>query len=126
VPIHKWPIRPISALREKFNPRDINYMPPVNFFVRLDLDQICEGTNGARPFLDGHSIGARFTNADAKPLTWVFFLSIQPKIDSSLCRSPIQSNFFIIVLCDPHALGKDNLARGLPLPVRYLTENSAG
>ena len=31
VPIHKWPICPISALREKFNPRNINHMPVVNF-----------------------------------------------------------------------------------------------
>jgi hypothetical protein len=37
----------ISALREKFNPRNINHMPAVKFFVRLDLDQICL-------FLDGH------------------------------------------------------------------------
>jgi hypothetical protein len=28
-------------LREKFNPRNINHMPPVKFFMRLDLDQIC-------------------------------------------------------------------------------------
>jgi hypothetical protein len=47
VPIRKWPIYPISALREKFNPQNINHMPPVKFFVRLDLDQICL-------FLDGH------------------------------------------------------------------------
>jgi hypothetical protein len=32
VPIQKWPICPISALREKFNPRNINYMPVVKFF----------------------------------------------------------------------------------------------
>jgi hypothetical protein len=47
VSIHKWPICPISALREKFNPRNINHMPAVKFFVRLDLEQICL-------FLDGH------------------------------------------------------------------------
>jgi hypothetical protein len=40
VPIRKWPICPISALREKFNPRNINPMPPVKFFGRLDLDPI--------------------------------------------------------------------------------------
>jgi hypothetical protein len=34
-------------LREKFNPRNINHMPPVKFFPRLDLDQIFL-------FLDGH------------------------------------------------------------------------
>jgi NAD(P)-dependent dehydrogenase (short-subunit alcohol dehydrogenase family) len=34
IPIHKWPICPISALRQKF-------------FAGLDLDQICL-------FLDGH------------------------------------------------------------------------
>ena len=49
VPIHKWPICPISALPEKFNPRNINHMPAVKFFARLDLDQICL-------FLDGHSL----------------------------------------------------------------------
>jgi hypothetical protein len=43
VPIHKWPICPISVLREKFYPRNINQMPAVKFFMRLDLDQICEG-----------------------------------------------------------------------------------
>ncbi len=41
LPIQKWPIRPISALHEKFNPRNINYMSVVKFFVRLDLDLIC-------------------------------------------------------------------------------------
>jgi hypothetical protein len=46
VPIHKWPICPISALREKFYPRNINLMPAVKFFARLDLEQICL-------FLDG-------------------------------------------------------------------------
>jgi hypothetical protein len=40
VSIRKWPIRPISALRENFNPRNINHMPAVKFFGRLDLDQI--------------------------------------------------------------------------------------
>ena len=47
VPIHKWLFCPISALREKFYPRNINYMPPVKFFARLDLDQ-------NPSFLDGH------------------------------------------------------------------------
>jgi hypothetical protein len=55
VPIHQWPICPISALREKFNPRNISHMPAiagtamlsVKFFARLDLDPICL-------FLDGH------------------------------------------------------------------------
>ena len=56
VPIKKCPICPISALLEKFNPRNIGHMhpkgtscgaPPVKFFVRLDLDQIFL-------FLDGH------------------------------------------------------------------------
>jgi hypothetical protein len=58
VPIHKWQICPLSALHEKFNPRNINYMPVVDsespigmvkFFVRLDLDQIIL-------FLDGHQL----------------------------------------------------------------------
>jgi hypothetical protein len=35
------------VLREKFNPRNINHMPAVKFFARLDLDQICL-------FLDAH------------------------------------------------------------------------
>ena len=48
VPIHKWLFCPISALRAKFYPRNINYMPPVKFFARLDLDQ-------NPSFLDGHS-----------------------------------------------------------------------
>jgi hypothetical protein len=50
VPIHKWPICPLSALHEKFNPRNIDHMPAVKFFVRLDLDQICL-------FLNGHQMG---------------------------------------------------------------------
>jgi hypothetical protein len=49
VPIQKWPICPISALHEKFNPRNINHMPAVKFFARLDLEQICL-------FLDGHDL----------------------------------------------------------------------
>jgi len=47
VSVHKRPIGPISALREKFNPRNIDHMPAVKFFVRLDLDPI-------RLFVDGH------------------------------------------------------------------------
>ena len=47
VPIHKWPICPISALRSKFDPRNIKYMPVVKFLASLDLDQI-------RLFLDEH------------------------------------------------------------------------
>jgi len=55
--IQKWPICPISSLREKLNPRNINHTDGViKFFARLDLDQICEGTIGAHPFLDGHSL----------------------------------------------------------------------
>ena len=49
--IQKWLICPISALREKFYPRNINYMPVVKFFARLDLDQIFL-------FLDGHYLVA--------------------------------------------------------------------
>jgi flagellar biosynthesis protein FlhB len=47
VPIHKWPICPISALCEKFYPLHYNHMPVVKFFASLDLDQICL-------FLDEH------------------------------------------------------------------------
>jgi hypothetical protein len=32
-------------------------MHAVKIFARLDLDQICEGPIGARPFLDEHQIG---------------------------------------------------------------------
>jgi hypothetical protein len=35
------------VLREKFYPRNINHMPAVKFFARLDLDQI-------DLFMDGH------------------------------------------------------------------------
>ena len=31
--------RPISALYEKNNPRNIDYMPPVIFFICLDLER---------------------------------------------------------------------------------------
>jgi hypothetical protein len=47
--IQKWPICPISALRSKFFPRNINYMPVEKFIARLDLDQIFL-------FLDGHLV----------------------------------------------------------------------
>ena len=49
VPIQKWPICPISVLRSKFYPRNINHMPAVKFLARLNLDQICL-------FLAGHYI----------------------------------------------------------------------
>jgi hypothetical protein len=65
VSIHKWPICPISALREKFNPRNINHMPPVKFFVRLDLDQIFL-------FVDGHELDLQkrsFTMANVEDYT---------------------------------------------------------
>jgi hypothetical protein len=56
VPIHKWPICPISALFSKFIPRNIDHMypkgtscgaPADKFFAGLDLNQICL-------FLDEH------------------------------------------------------------------------
>jgi hypothetical protein len=54
VSIHKWPICPISALREKFNPRNINHMPAVKFSARVPyLEQIIL-------FLDGHKLGEKF------------------------------------------------------------------
>jgi hypothetical protein len=40
VSIQKWPICPISLLREEFFPRNINHMPVEKFFARLGLDQI--------------------------------------------------------------------------------------
>jgi hypothetical protein len=50
VPIHKWSICPISALREKFNPRNINHMPAAKFSARVPyLDPICL-------FVDGHEL----------------------------------------------------------------------
>ena len=39
LPIHKGFVCTISALCSKNNPRNINYMPVVIFFVRLDLEQ---------------------------------------------------------------------------------------
>ncbi|MEJ2661636.1 MAG: hypothetical protein P8Z73_13055, partial [Desulfobacteraceae bacterium] len=52
MPIHKWPIFPISALREKFNPRNINHMPTAKFSARLKLDENIS-------FLDGHELNNR-------------------------------------------------------------------
>jgi hypothetical protein len=49
VPIQKLLICPVSALREKFNHRNINHMPAVKFSTRLDLEQIIL-------FLDGHQL----------------------------------------------------------------------
>jgi hypothetical protein len=48
VPVQKWPICPVSVLREKLNPRNIVHMPAiaetamlsVQFHARLDLEQI--------------------------------------------------------------------------------------
>jgi hypothetical protein len=37
--LEKLSFCPISALFKKFYPRNINYMPAVNFFSRLDLEQ---------------------------------------------------------------------------------------
>jgi hypothetical protein len=54
VPIHKWPICPLSALREKFNPRNINHMPALNFSRALISTKFARAPIGARPFLDGH------------------------------------------------------------------------
>jgi hypothetical protein len=56
VPIQKWPNCPIPALREKFNPQNINHMPAVKFSVRLDLDQICL-------FLGGRSLSDQTIDA---------------------------------------------------------------
>jgi len=41
---------PAIGVARKFNPRNIDHMPAVKVFVRLDLDQICL-------FLDGHQMG---------------------------------------------------------------------
>ena len=49
VPIQKRFFRPISALCERFYPRNINYMPVVKFFACLDLEQKLS-------FLDGHEL----------------------------------------------------------------------
>ena len=49
VSIHKWSFCPISALCEKNNPRNINYMPTVIFFACLDLEQ-------KSSFMDGHQL----------------------------------------------------------------------
>ncbi len=37
--LEKLSFCPISALFKKIYPRNINYMPAVNFFSRLDLEQ---------------------------------------------------------------------------------------
>jgi hypothetical protein len=44
-------------LREKFNPRNINHMPAVKFFARLDLDQIGESTNWC-PSISGWTLNS--------------------------------------------------------------------
>ena len=62
VPIHKWLICPISALRSKFYPRNIRHMPAVKFFARLDLDQIFR-------FLDGHYLRAGYLEPPEDPQT---------------------------------------------------------
>jgi hypothetical protein len=50
VPIQKWQICPISALRGNFNPRNINHMPAVKFFARVPYpEQIILS-------LDGHAL----------------------------------------------------------------------
>jgi hypothetical protein len=51
------------VLREKFNPRNINHMPAVKFFARLDLDPICQ-------FLDGHYLDefSAHHNGNDKPI----------------------------------------------------------
>ena len=38
-PVDLMYFRPISALYEKIYPRNISYMPVVNFFVCLDLER---------------------------------------------------------------------------------------
>jgi hypothetical protein len=53
-------------LREKFNPRNINPMPAVKFFARLDLDQIIEGTNGC-PSISGRTL-VNDRRSDSDPL----------------------------------------------------------
>jgi len=67
--IHKWLICPISALSEKFNPRNITHMPAVKFFVRLDIDQIIEGTNYWCPSISGWTL----TNAHPEMAVFVEF-----------------------------------------------------
>jgi hypothetical protein len=42
---------PDIGVARKFNPRNINHMPAVQFFVRLDFHPIGDS---AHPFLDGH------------------------------------------------------------------------
>jgi hypothetical protein len=44
--IQKWLFSPISALGKNFNPRNINHMPAVKIFARLELDETIS-------FLDG-------------------------------------------------------------------------
>jgi len=49
VPIQKWLFSPISVLGEIFNPRNINHMPAVKIFARLELNENIS-------FLDGHQL----------------------------------------------------------------------
>jgi cobyrinic acid a,c-diamide synthase len=68
VPIQKWLICPISALHEKFNPRNINHMPAVKFYARLDLEQIIEDTNGC-PSISGWTLFKGRRNNMGAPIT---------------------------------------------------------
>jgi hypothetical protein len=52
--IQKWPIRPISALREKSNPWNITTCLRLNFSRALIATKFARAPIGARPFLDGH------------------------------------------------------------------------
>jgi hypothetical protein len=37
--LEKLPFRPNSSLQEEFYPRNINYMPAVKFYLRLDFER---------------------------------------------------------------------------------------
>ncbi|MEJ2660832.1 MAG: hypothetical protein P8Z73_08935, partial [Desulfobacteraceae bacterium] len=67
VPIQKWLICPISALREKFNPRNINHMAAVRIFARLELNETIS-------FLDGNQLNIVFPHEPMTPFLLMSYL----------------------------------------------------
>jgi hypothetical protein len=61
VPVQKWLFSPISALGENFNPRNINHMPAVKIFTRLELNENIS-------FLNGHQLEQTGTNQETEQL----------------------------------------------------------
>jgi hypothetical protein len=61
VSIQKWLFSPISALGRIFNPRNINHMPAVKIYARLELDETIS-------FLDGHYLRIVMRTASIEPI----------------------------------------------------------